>query len=180
MTRSPLPRALAWRAVARCFVTSMVMLAKREIDWPRENVGRTIRFANGTTGRVYRETSVAREPSDPCFLGVSFRLSMVRGRAHTLFRLESILNTPLFVGFPGFVSKLWLAHDGLGTYRGLYEWDGADQAEHYARSLCGCWSWSVGPARSTTAYSGVCVVTTCSPTRACSRGSQRKRMHHGG
>jgi hypothetical protein len=36
---------------------------------------------------------------------------------------------------PGFVSKLWLAHDRRGIYRGLYEWDGADRAEHYARSL---------------------------------------------
>jgi hypothetical protein len=52
-----------------------------------------------------------------------------------LFRLESILNTPLFVGFPGFVSKLWLAHDSNGIYRGIYEWDGADRAERYARSL---------------------------------------------
>jgi hypothetical protein len=52
-----------------------------------------------------------------------------------VFRIESILNTPLFVGFPGFVSKLWLAHDRHGLYRGLYEWDGADRAEAYARSL---------------------------------------------
>jgi hypothetical protein len=66
---------------------------------------------------------------------VAFRLRLVRGRAHILFRLESELNTPLFVGFPGFVSKLWLAHDRLGTYRGVYEWDGPDRAERYARSL---------------------------------------------
>jgi hypothetical protein len=39
------------------------------------------------------------------------------------------------VGFPGFVSNLWLAHDSQGIYRGLYEWDGADRAEQYARSL---------------------------------------------
>jgi len=39
------------------------------------------------------------------------------------------------VGFPGFVSKLWLAHDERGRYRGVYEWDGAERAEHYARSL---------------------------------------------
>ena len=52
-----------------------------------------------------------------------------------LFRLESILNTPLFVGFPGFVSKLWLADDETGLYRGLYEWDGPAAAESYARSL---------------------------------------------
>ena len=74
-------------------------------------------------------------PTDPCFLVVSFRLRGVRGRGHRWFRTESILNTPLFVGFPGFVSKLWLAHDRHGTYRGLYEWDGPAAAEHYARSL---------------------------------------------
>lgn len=52
-----------------------------------------------------------------------------------MFRAESLLNTPLFVGFPRFVSKLWLAHDQQGTYRGVYQWDGVDRAEHYARSL---------------------------------------------
>ena len=52
-----------------------------------------------------------------------------------LFRWESLLNTPLFVGFPGFVSKLWLAHDEHGVYRGVYAWDGPRRAERYARSL---------------------------------------------
>jgi hypothetical protein len=84
---------------------------------------------------VYRETVADTRPDDPCVLVVAFRLRRVRGRGHALFRLESILNTPLFVGFPGFVSKLWLAHDSHGVYRGLYEWDGADKAERYARSL---------------------------------------------
>jgi hypothetical protein len=59
----------------------------------------------------------------------------VRGRGHDLFRRESLLNTPLFVGFPGFVSKLWMANDEHGVYRGLYQWDGAQQAEYYARAL---------------------------------------------
>ena len=135
MSKQPLPRATAWRAVLRCALASVAMMARREIRWPRDNVARMIRFADGTTGRVYRETVVTRAASEPCFLVVSFRLRGVRGAGHTLFRLESILNTPLFVGFPGFVSKLWLAHDSRGTYRGLYEWDGPDLAEHYARSL---------------------------------------------
>jgi hypothetical protein len=55
-----------------------------------------------------------------------------------LFRLESELNTVLFAGFPGLVSKLWLRHDERGRYRGLYEWDGPGQAVDYARAL-----WSV-------------------------------------
>jgi hypothetical protein len=95
-----------------------------------------VRFADGTSAHVYRETVVEGvRPRDPCVLLVAFRLRGVRGAGHRLFRLESVLNTPLFVGFPGFVSKLWLAHDAHGCYRGLYEWDGADRAEHYARSL---------------------------------------------
>ena len=74
-------------------------------------------------------------PSDPCVLVVEFRLRAISGRGHALFRWESILNTPLFVGFPGFVSKLWLANDQHGAYRGLYEWDGPERAQAYARAL---------------------------------------------
>ena len=135
MCQGPVPRTAAWLAVARCFVRSMLMLARGQLRWPRDNVGRIVRFADGTSARVYRETVLPGAPRDPCFLLVSFRLRLVRGRGHGWFRAESILNTPLFVGFPGFTSKLWLANDSRGIYRGLYEWDGADQAEHYARSL---------------------------------------------
>ncbi len=72
---------------------------------------------------------------DPCVLVVEFRLRAVRGRGHAWFRQESLLNTPLFAGFPGLVSKLWLADDERGRYRGLYEWDGPELAENYARAL---------------------------------------------
>jgi hypothetical protein len=57
---------------------------------------------------------------------------LIRGRGHAWFRAEASCIS--FVGFLGFTSKLWLAHDN-GTYRGLYEWDGTARAEHYARSL---------------------------------------------
>ena len=61
---------------------------------------------------------------EPVVLVVAFRLRWVRGRGHALFRAESLLNTPLFVGFPGFVSKLWVAHDEGHVYRGVYQWNG--------------------------------------------------------
>jgi hypothetical protein len=92
-------------------------------------------FTNGTSARVYRETVVDGAAKNPCALVVAFRLRIVRGWGHAVFRWESLFNTPLFVGFPGFVSKLWLAHDEHGVYRGIYEWDGPERAEHYARSL---------------------------------------------
>ena len=109
---------------------------QRRIHLPSGRVGMRLRFADGTSARVYRETIVDRGPTlDPCVLIVEFRLRAVRGRGHAAFRLESMLNTPLFAGFPGFVSKLWLAHDERGRYRGVYEWDGPRRAENYARAL---------------------------------------------
>ncbi len=70
-------------------------------------------FADGSTGIVYRETTADLESvADPAVLVVAFALRGVHGRrGHALFRAESLLNTPLFAGFPGFVSKLWLTAD---------------------------------------------------------------------
>jgi hypothetical protein len=134
--QTPLPYLTAWEAVARCVVATARLLAARRVHQPRTHVGQWFRFDDGSAARVYRETVVDRPaPSEPAVLVVGFRLRAVRGRGHDLFRRESVLNTPLFVGFPGFVSKLWLANDEHGVYRGLYQWDGAQQAEDYARAL---------------------------------------------
>ncbi|MGK3941009.1 hypothetical protein ABK046_21545 [Streptomyces caeruleatus] len=132
----PLPSGQAWRAVATCVAATFPLLAGHRVHLAEDRVGTRLRFTDGTSGRVYRETRLGSGlAKDPCTLLVTFRLRGVRGPAHTLFRRESLLNTPLFVGFPGFTSKLWLAHDEQGRYRGVYEWDGAARAEHYARSL---------------------------------------------
>jgi hypothetical protein len=132
----PLAYGAALRALISCAVSTARLLRRRRIHLPARHVGIRLRFADGTSGRVYRETVVDRgATADPCVLVVEFRLRAVRGRGHAAFRAESLLNTPLFAGFPGFVSKLWLAADEHGRYRGLYEWDGARLAEAYARAL---------------------------------------------
>lgn len=134
--QQPLPMVTAWRAVGRCVVTSARLLAQRRVHLPRSRGGMRMVFADGTSARVYRETVVDRPaPREPCALVVEFRLRGVRGWGHPLFRWESLLNTPLFVGFPGFVSKLWLAHDERGCYRGVYQWDGVAAAQAYAQAL---------------------------------------------
>jgi hypothetical protein len=132
----PLAYRTALRALAGCAATTARLLGQRRIHLPAGHVGTRLRFADGTSARVYRETVVDRgATTDPCVLVVEFRLRAVRGWGHAAFRWESVLNTPLFVGFPGFVSKLWLAADERGRYRGLYEWDGPRRAEAYARAL---------------------------------------------
>jgi hypothetical protein len=132
----PLAYPAAVRALAGCFAATARLLWQRRLHLPAERVGMRLRFADGTSARVYRETAVGRGATlDPCVLVVTFRLRAVHGRGHAAFRAESLLNTPLFAGFPGLVSKLWLADDERGRYRGLYEWDGPRLAENYARAL---------------------------------------------
>src|SRR5215471_10186900 len=132
----PLRYDAALWGLAGCVVSTARLLWRRRVHLPTEQVGRRLRFADGTSARVYRETAAGHGATeDPCVLVVEFRLRAVRGWAHAAFRWESLLNTPLFVGFPGFASKLWLAHDEEGFYRGIYEWDGAASASQYARSL---------------------------------------------
>src|SRR4051812_23199032 len=122
--QAPLPYDVAAQGIARCVAGTLDLLLRGRLHFPREHVGMRLCFANGTSASVFRETVVDREPTvDPCMLVVEFKLRIVRGWGHALFRRESLLNTPLFVGFPGFVSKLWMAHDQQGVYRGVYEWD---------------------------------------------------------
>jgi hypothetical protein len=134
--RPPLSGPAALRALTRCFARTAQLLRQGRLHLPAQRVGTVLRFADGTSARVFRETVAERGTTqDPCVLVVEFRLRAVRGWGHTAFRRESLLNTPLFAGFPGFVSKLWLAHDDRGRYRGLYEWDDPHLAEGYARAL---------------------------------------------
>jgi hypothetical protein len=125
------------RALGRCAFHTAELIATGRIHEPGTNVGRRFRWADGTTSTVYRETVADVTPTDtPTTLVVSFRLRGVRGdRLHRLFRLESELNTILFAGFPGFVSKLWFANDERGVYRGLYDWRDPVSAEAYVRAL---------------------------------------------
>ncbi|WP_241993209.1 hypothetical protein [Cryobacterium sp. TMB1-7] len=134
--KPPLPLGPAVRGLAACVARTGLLLVQRRIHLPRGNAGKRLSFADGSRAVVYRETVVDRAAAHtPTVLVVGFRLRLLRGRAHRWFRVQSIMNTPLFVGFPGYVSKLWLTHDINGLYRGIYEWDGPELAETYARTL---------------------------------------------
>ena len=133
----PLGIGAAVKALGACALRTVALIARNRLHQRAEHVGQRCRFADGTAAVIYRETVAERPaPARPTVLVVSFRLRHVRSaRAHALFRLESVLNTVLFAGFPGFVSKLWFAHDDDGVYRGLYDWDDPALAEAYVRAL---------------------------------------------
>lgn len=131
----PFGRAAASFALNACRVAAL--LASRRVRQPTDRKGLQVRFGDGTHSTVYRETVISgARPTEPVVLVVCFRLRRVRSAwAHTVFRWESELNTVLFAGFPGLVSKLWLCHDETGRYRGIYQWDGEVSAVDYVRTL---------------------------------------------
>jgi hypothetical protein len=122
----------------RSAATTARLLAAGGLSQPTTHLARPLRFADGTTSYVFRETVVNDVATpDPAVLVVRFNLRMVGGNpwGHAAFRRECVLHTPLFAGFPGFRSKLWLTDLQTGVYRGLYEWNGADLAIDYAETL---------------------------------------------
>jgi hypothetical protein len=127
----------ATRAFASSVLTTGRLLVRGRLRSPRSPVGRRIAFADGTSFRVYRETIRVADNADPSVLIVRFRLPLVGHSRllHALFRAESLANTPLFAGFPGFRTKLWLTDERTGEYRGLYDWDGPERAWAYATTL---------------------------------------------
>ncbi|SDD21890.1 hypothetical protein [Rhodococcus tukisamuensis] len=140
-TSEHLAFGVAAKRIVRSVAMTAVLASRRRVRRRTSWVGEQLSF-DDARGRVYRETVVVQPPTaDPCVLVVEFRLRGIHGRAHTLFRWESLLNTPLFVGFPGFVSKLWVSHDEREVYRGVYEWDGPERAEAYVHAL---W-WLLAP-----------------------------------
>jgi hypothetical protein len=129
-------------ATVRSFVTSAAatgrLIAGGRLAQPGTHLAWRLVFADGTTSFVFRETALhGIPPADPAVLVVQFRLRMVGTSPlwHALFRRECVLHTPLFAGFQGFRSKLWLTDLRTGVYRGLYQWDGADLAVDYAATL---------------------------------------------
>lgn len=127
---------------AQAFVHSATgtarLIASGRLAQPKTMTGARLRFADGAASVVFRETSVRGvDVPGPAVLVVGFQLRLI-GRAalpHAIFRRECVLHTPLFAGFAGFRSKLWLADEVTGGYHGVYQWAGADLADRYASTL---------------------------------------------
>ncbi|WLP92868.1 hypothetical protein [Gordonia sp. NB41Y] len=149
----PYPWYVAAAAIGRCAITTVVLMLRRKVHQPTTEYGRVVGFSDGTQARVYRETTVDdAAPTAPVTLIVGFRIRWIGGNrvVHWLFRVESVCNTVLFVGFPGFRSKLWMADDANHRYRGVYDWDGGHRAHAYVRALW--WPLMVISERDSIAY----------------------------
>ena len=117
-----------------------MLTARGSLASPRGWLGVEVPFQDGTSPFIFRETTVPDAgTNDPAVIVIQFRLAFLGSNPllHAAFRRECVLHTPLFAGFPGFRSKLWADDVRTGVYAGIYEWQGADPARHYAERMVG-------------------------------------------
>ena len=125
---------------ARCATEWGRLTARARLTSPREWIGVELPFQDGTAPFIFRETALRdARTDDPAVIVIQFRLAFLGSNPylHGAFRRECVLHTPLFAGFPGFRSKLWADDVGTGVYAGVYEWQGAGPARHYAERMVG-------------------------------------------
>jgi hypothetical protein len=98
------------------------------------------RLPDGREFSVFRQTTCDGEvPGGDVTLAVWFHLRYLPPGARFrrwLFERESILNTILYAGAPGYRIKLWMVDPATCDYAGLYAWHGAEAAERYGRYIC--------------------------------------------
>ena len=120
-----------WRA----FLKANVYLLTGRLHFPRARVGKTITMPDGEDYVIFREVYLDPTPSQPKQPGAifipHFHVARMSPKANQIF---SLLPIPLFVGLPGFRTKLWLLNKQNGDFAGLYQWDTVEDAENYARS----------------------------------------------
>jgi hypothetical protein len=122
----------------RCAISTLGLIARRQLAQPNDLVKSQIEFADGSISRIYRETTLLDLETTPqVMLAVRFRLRFIGSSrlGHALFRFESLFNTLLFAAHRGFHSKLWLTDPTTDYYRGIYEWEDEESAIEYAETL---------------------------------------------
>src|SRR5271166_4660126 len=99
----------------------------------RERLGDSYRLFDGRLYRVFRETVTPLDREQRTVIEVSFRLRLIGSAAapHWLFQRLCILTTPLWSGFEGFGTKLWMVEPRTCDYAGIYEWSTASTAQGY-------------------------------------------------
>jgi hypothetical protein len=109
--------------------------AARRLRSPKDRIGQMFTNADGHRFTIFKETvldpTLGQTRGPEAMFRVQFQVSRIRT---WLDRLVIAVKAPIFVGAPGFRSKLWMVDERTNTYQGVYEWDTLADAEAYAHS----------------------------------------------
>jgi len=116
------------------FVHYHLLLINGKISFPDEMCGKSV-CCNEQLYRVFLH--VKKEPekdlfdNNKVFLRITFKVQHLNFLQR---KLIPILSIPFFVGFSGFLSKIFSVNEENSTLQGLYEWESKEAAEQYISS----------------------------------------------
>jgi hypothetical protein len=104
------------------------------LHFPTQRIGQVVIDEEGRQFTIFREVVVDPTKSQPkhpgAILTLHFRVTNMSPAANKFF---SLLPLPLYIGDPGFRSKLFTIN---GEYcQSIYEWDTVQDAENYVSSM---------------------------------------------
>jgi hypothetical protein len=118
----------------RSILKTVGFVVTGRLHLPTDRIGKAVTDKHGNTFTIFREVIVdpARDqPPEPrAVLILHFRVTNMTPEQNKLY---SLLPLPLYIGDPGFRSKLFTIH---GEHcHSIYEWDTADDARNYLNSM---------------------------------------------
>lgn len=114
------------------------LVFSNQLHLAKENLGKNFRVRDGQTYSVFHDTISDKNYSQPeVTLIVHFRLKLIRNNSffHWLFQSLCLLDTPVWVGFPGFRRKFWMVDIHTKDYLGIYRYEGSENAKSYAEYI---------------------------------------------
>jgi hypothetical protein len=129
--------AAVLRGAAGSALRTLRLLTRGRLHVDRAQVGRRVETEQGAF-TVFRATSCDGTVPGTVTLFVWFHLRGIAAGARwrrAAFERLSILNTPLFAGFAGYLVKLWMVDPASADYAGLYSWTTRADAERYGQYI---------------------------------------------
>ena len=140
LRETPGPERGVLSTAVRCLLVTIALLGRRRLHLRPGSIGQARYLPDGRRFDVYRETERTSDvaSTEPVTLSVWFHLRGISGGARVrqrAFERVSLVNTMLFAGVDGFLTKLWMVDPATGDWAGLYTWDTAERADRYGRYI---------------------------------------------
>ena len=129
----PLKRETMLRDVSRSVRTALGYVLAGRLHFKRQRLGQIVTADDGQSYTIFREIVVDPRPGQlekpgAVFI-LRFQVTNLSPRQNQFF---SLIPIPLYVGFPGFRSKVYTINGS--SCQSIYEFDSVQDAEAYSRS----------------------------------------------
>ncbi len=113
---------------------TLTMFALNKFKFDSDIIGKTIKMEDGNSFQIFRRVEVKScyKKSPEAYFLVRFRPLDMTPEENIKFSKKPMM---IFMGFTGFRSKYWAVNDKTGLCQGLYEWQRAEDAEKYSKSI---------------------------------------------